>query len=61
MRKNILLLLFLLMIINNSLALSSEDEKPTSNQVSAIPNEVSNGGKTIKIGRYALGLDTYSS
>jgi L-arabinose isomerase len=61
MRKNILLLLFLLMIINNSLALSSEDEKPTSNQVSAIPNEVSNDGKKIKIGLYGIGLDTYWS
>jgi len=60
MRKNILLLLFLL-IINNSLALSSGDEKPTSNQVSAIPNEVSNDGKKIKIGLYGIGLDTYWS
>ena len=60
MRKNILLLL-LLLIINNSLAISSENDKPTPNQVSAIPNKLSNDGEKIKIGLYGIGLDTYWS
>ena len=60
MKKNILLVLFML-IANSAIVISSEVEKPKSNQANTSDNTIIAKGDKIKIGLYGIGLDIYWS